>query len=82
MLYDWPGNVRELENAIEFAVAMTQHDVIAEDLVLQTKAIVPQDPLKPLKKAKEDFERIYLIRLLEICQGNVSRRRSSPETPG
>jgi len=73
MLYDWPGNVRELENTMEFAVAMTQHDVIAEDLVLQTKAIVSQDPFKPLKKAKDDFERVYLIRLLEICEGNVSK---------
>ena len=31
MLYDWPGNVRELENTIEYAVAMTQQDVITED---------------------------------------------------
>jgi two-component system response regulator GlrR len=26
MLHDWPGNVRELENAIEYAVAMTQKE--------------------------------------------------------
>jgi len=37
MLHDWPGNVRELENSIEYAVAMTQKDVITEDYVLQTK---------------------------------------------
>ncbi len=34
MLYDWPGNVRELENIIEYAVAMTQHNMITEDLIL------------------------------------------------
>ncbi len=27
--YDWPGNVRELENAIEHAVAVSDHDVLA-----------------------------------------------------
>src|SRR5919106_1713229 len=37
MLHDWPGNVRELENAIEYAVAMTQKDTITEDYVLPTK---------------------------------------------
>ena len=28
MLHDWPGNVRELENTIEYAVAMTQKDMV------------------------------------------------------
>jgi transcriptional regulator of acetoin/glycerol metabolism len=27
--YAWPGNVRELENAIEHAVAVADHDVLA-----------------------------------------------------
>ncbi|MBI2996972.1 MAG: sigma-54-dependent Fis family transcriptional regulator [Deltaproteobacteria bacterium] len=34
MLHQWPGNVRELENTIEYAVAMTQQDVIGEELIL------------------------------------------------
>lgn len=72
MLYDWPGNVRELENTIEYAVAMTQQDVITEDLILHTKGIV-QEPLKPLKEARDAFEREYLLRLLELTRGNVSR---------
>jgi two-component system response regulator GlrR len=73
MLHDWPGNVRELENVIEYAVAMTHHDLISEDLVLQTKGVVSQEPLKPLKDAKDAFEKSYLIYLLEICKGNISR---------
>ncbi|MBI3377964.1 MAG: sigma-54-dependent Fis family transcriptional regulator [Nitrospirae bacterium] len=72
MLYDWPGNVRELENTIEYAVAMTQQDVITDDLILHTKGIV-QEPLKPLKEARDAFEREYLLRLLELTRGNVSR---------
>ena len=37
MQHDWPGNVRELENTLEYAVTMTQRDVVTDDLVLQTK---------------------------------------------
>jgi two-component system response regulator GlrR len=73
MLYDWPGNVRELENALEYAVAMTQQDLITDDFVLQSKGMVSQEALKPLKEAKDAYERSYLIHLLEICEGNVSK---------
>src|SRR3990172_10789793 len=40
MLHDWPGNVRELETTIEYAVAMTQKDMITEDYILHTKGIL------------------------------------------
>jgi two-component system response regulator GlrR len=73
MLHDWPGNVRELENTIEYAVAMTQQEWITEDWILQTKIVQPPEPLKPLKESKDDFEKNYLIHLLQICEGNVSR---------
>ncbi len=72
MLYDWPGNARELENTIEFAMAMTQQDVITEDLILQKNA-QSQEKLKPLKEAKADFEKSYLIYLLGLTHGNVSK---------
>jgi two-component system response regulator GlrR len=73
MLYDWPGNVRELENTIEYAVAMTHEDVINEDLILQTEGAVSQEALKSLKEARDAFEKNYLIYLLEVCKGNVSK---------
>jgi len=72
LLHDWPGNVRELENTIEFAMAMTQVDYITEDYILQSKTLPVDDTLKPLKDAKNAFERSYLIGLLQICKGNVS----------
>ncbi|MHB8845164.1 MAG: sigma-54 interaction domain-containing protein, partial [Nitrospirota bacterium] len=72
MLHDWPGNVRELENTIEYAVAMTRDDVIGEDGVLPAKAGMSPEPLRPLKEAKEAFEKEYLINLLKITRGNVS----------
>jgi two-component system response regulator GlrR len=87
MLHDWPGNVRELENTIEYAVAMTQKDVITDDYVLQTKPalsdgtkMLAQDKtadsderLKPLKDARDAFERDYLVQVLSMTEGNVSQ---------
>jgi two-component system, NtrC family, response regulator GlrR len=72
MVHDWPGNVRELENTIEYAVAMTREDVISENLILPSKAVSAEQTIKPLKDAKNAFEKTYLSRLLEIAQGNVS----------
>lgn len=73
MLHDWPGNVRELENTIEYAVAMTQQEVLTEEHILQTKGAPSNEPLKPLKEARDDYEKNYIIQLLEICKGNVSK---------
>ncbi|MBW2646401.1 MAG: sigma-54-dependent Fis family transcriptional regulator [Deltaproteobacteria bacterium] len=74
MLYDWPGNVRELVNTIEYAVAMTIKNMITEEEVLPHKDIVPTE-LKPqsLKEAKGEFEKGYLINLLELTKGNVTK---------
>jgi two-component system response regulator GlrR len=72
LLHDWPGNVRELKNTIEFAMAMTRDNVIAEDLILQTKGVVSEQ-VKSLKEARDSFEKNYLINILEVTQGNVSK---------
>ncbi len=72
ILYDWPGNVRELENAIEGAVAMANQDMITADIILQTRKLEIES-LKPLKKAKEDFEKNYLTQLIGLTQGNMSK---------
>jgi two-component system, NtrC family, response regulator GlrR len=88
MQHDWPGNVRELENALEYAATMTQRDVITDDLILQTKigngvatteeAIQTQllptpGSFKTLKEARAEFEKAYLIRLLQMCDGKATR---------
>jgi two-component system response regulator GlrR len=51
---------------------MSQLDYITEDDVLQSKTLPADETLKPLKDAKNAFERSYLIGLLQICKGNVS----------
>jgi two-component system response regulator GlrR len=70
--YSWPGNVRELENIMECAVAMSTHDIIDEDLILQTQDL-EKGRIKAYKKAKEDFEKDYLAQLIDMTQGNVSK---------
>jgi len=72
MSYNFPGNVRELENIIEYAVAMTSQEVIGEDLNLQSSPAT-EDELKPLKDAKDDFEKGYLSRILSLAGGNISK---------
>jgi len=72
MLHNWPGNVRELKNTIEYAMTMTPGEVITEDLILRGQS-ASQEPLIPLKEAKDAFEKNYVVRLLELTKGNVSK---------
>ena len=72
MLHSWPGNVRELQNTIESAVTMANEDIISDDLILPAlKAEV--NNLKPLKDAKENFEKNYLLQLIELTEGNMAQ---------
>lgn len=77
MIYNWPGNVRELENTIEYAVAMATRDTITEDLILPAKGVleeqVSQESVRTLKEARESFDKEYLIQLLQMSEGNVTR---------
>lgn len=66
----WPGNVRELENAMEYAVAMATGEVVTPELISGSPSGKGNPP--PLRDAKENFEKDYLIKLLEINRGNVS----------
>jgi two-component system response regulator HydG len=44
--YHWPGNVRELVHAVERAVIMSEHGRLrTEDLVLQNRASIIEDPV-------------------------------------
>jgi two-component system, NtrC family, response regulator GlrR len=68
----WPGNVRQLQNVIEQSVALATGAVIPATLVQSALRAEPQG-LTPLDEAKRAFERDYLIRLLRITSGNVTK---------
>jgi two-component system response regulator GlrR len=72
MLHDWAGNVRELENTLEYAAAMTREDVLTEEFILPSRHSPSEEPFRPLKEARDAFERGYLIKLLQACKGNIS----------
>jgi two-component system response regulator GlrR len=68
----WPGNVRQLQNVIEQSVALATGAIIPATLVQSALRAEPQG-LTPLDEAKRAFERDYLIRLLRITSGNVTK---------
>jgi two-component system response regulator GlrR len=68
----WPGNVRQLVNVVEQCVALTQSPVISALLVEQ--ALSQNSSYWPtLTEARDQFERQYLIRVLQMTEGNVTR---------
>ena len=77
--YDWPGNVRELENVLHRAVVLTRNPVIQlQDVPLdvampETGSRLGEDTGPPLREAMEQFERQYILRVLEGTGWNVSR---------
>jgi two-component system response regulator GlrR len=70
--HSWPGNVRELENTVESAVALTDQNQITDDLVLPKHGI-KENQIRPLKQAKDDFLKDYLVQLIELTNGNISQ---------
>ena len=72
MLHSWPGNVRELQNTIESAVTMANEDIISDNLILPALNAEVNN-LKPLKDAKENFEKNYLLQLIELTEGNMAQ---------
>jgi len=75
--YRWPGNVRELKNLIErLMILCPAEEVRREDLPGEIgNGGIPAGlaPEAPLKDAREDFERRYILAALRKNRGNVSR---------
>lgn len=60
------------EKRSEYINCRSDQDIINEDFVLQT-IFTSQEPFKPLKEARDAFERGYLIHLFQISECNVSQ---------
>ncbi|AKJ42998.1 two-component system response regulator GlrR [Pragia fontium] len=71
MTASWPGNVRQLVNVIEQCVALTSTPVINEALVQQ--ALEGENTALPtFAEARNQFELVYLRKLLQMTKGNVT----------
>ena len=83
--YNWPGNVRELRNLVERITILSSNEskqkinqVIDDVLnpsskVEDNKNILEQSFQSPLKEARENFEKEYLITQLKKHHGNISK---------
>ncbi|HET8798062.1 MAG TPA: sigma-54 dependent transcriptional regulator [Thermoanaerobaculia bacterium] len=75
--YPWPGNVRELRNVIERLAILVPHETIEpEDIHLGARTESPASAIAndlPLKEARDEFEKQYILARLREYAGNVSR---------
>jgi len=68
----WPGNVRQLENVIEQTAALSTTRMIPAALVSQ--ALAQESGFLPsFNEARHQFERDYLLKVMRLTQGNVSK---------
>jgi transcriptional regulator with GAF, ATPase, and Fis domain len=69
--YEWPGNVRQLENRLKKAIVLCDKTLIGpEDLDLFAEALAP---IMTLTQAREDFQRRYILEVLERNNGNRTK---------
>lgn len=68
----WPGNVRQLENVIEKVTALSNTPIISDAAI--NRALTNQEEIIPnFNEARAEFESRYLIKVLQITEGNVSQ---------
>ena len=80
--YPWPGNVHELRNLVQRTLIIGGPEEIGLDEIEQqlTAQRSPDEPLVkqdllalPLREAREQFERAYLLQQLILCNGKVGQ---------
>ena len=82
--YEWPGNVRELRNLVEriSILSVNENKIninnLVRDSLFQNETNLKKGDLSeafsyPLKEARENFEKNYLISQLKKYKGNISK---------
>lgn len=72
MTADWRGNIRQLKNVVEQSSALCTTPLIPAKLIL--KALRGKSgEIVPLTEAKKRFERDYLLKILQLTNGNVTQ---------
>ncbi len=83
--HNWPGNIRELRNLIERVTILSVNEnksnttKILNDILTQNpNKLIEENSLKdsmsvPLKEAREQFEKQYLVNQLKKNHGNISK---------
>jgi DNA-binding NtrC family response regulator len=81
--YDWHGNILELRNLVQRVLILGAGDEITLDDVEAAMGGLKKETVQtslpgisfdqPLRKAREDFERVYLEYQLDKHDGNVSK---------
>jgi two-component system, NtrC family, nitrogen regulation response regulator NtrX len=73
----WPGNIRELKNIIERLCILTVGETITgKDAKEALKGFGKAEEIfeqGDLKKAKDEFERQYILKTLQLNEGNVNK---------
>ena len=93
--HNWPGNVRELKNLVQRLLILGSGEVIDEVEIQQVLGLLPNDPDLierapamvslnldlPLREARDEFERRYLIAQLKNCDYSMTElaRRTGME---
>lgn len=67
----WPGNVRQLLNVVEQTFILSTGALIPASQIQKALRDKPSE-VQPLAMARDRFEHDYLVRLLQITEGNVS----------
>ncbi|MEH6472676.1 MAG: sigma 54-interacting transcriptional regulator [Halopseudomonas sp.] len=68
----WPGNIRQLENVVQQTAALSTTKIIPAALVRQALA-QESGYLPSFNEARHQFEREYLVKMMRLTEGNVSK---------
>ncbi len=79
--YEWPGNVRELKNLVQRLLILGSGDIIESDEVEAALGLRPRNAGteivpgfdKPLREAREQFEKAYFEYQLQLAGGSISK---------